>query len=190
MLKKPSKTITITALGGTTLFIATLPLALGAAAQPASPAGVETQEVIVTANRLAQPLGETLAASTVFTLEEIEASQAVSLFDLLAGAPGIQMARTGGQGAQTSLFLRGTNSDHTLILIDGVKANTASEGFARLENIPVAHSPACTVPTPLAALSRYLPNRRRAVMLMPGSAATSAQRPAPSLPTSPAAAST
>ncbi|MBC53460.1 MAG: hypothetical protein CMQ34_06435 [Gammaproteobacteria bacterium] len=138
MLKKPSKTITITALGGTTLFIATLPLALGAAAQPASPAGVETQEVIVTANRLAQPLGETLAASTVFTLEEIEASQAVSLFDLLAGAPGIQMARTGGQGAQTSLFLRGTNSDHTLILIDGVKANTASEGFARLENIPVA----------------------------------------------------
>lgn len=118
------------------LLFSTLPLAAGVAAQTS--AGVQTQEVIVTANRLAQPLGETLAASTVFTLEDIEASQAVSLFDLLAGAPGIQMARTGGQGTQTSLFLRGTNSDHTLILVDGVKVNTASEGFARLENIPLA----------------------------------------------------
>jgi vitamin B12 transporter len=118
------------------LLFSTLPLAAGVAAQTS--ADVQTQEVIVTANRLAQPLGETLAASTVFTLEDIEASQAASLFDLLAGAPGIQMARTGGQGTQTSLFLRGTNSDHTLILVDGVKVNTASEGFARLENIPLA----------------------------------------------------
>lgn len=127
---------TNTAISCAALLFTTLPLAAGVAAQTS--AGVQTQEVIVTANRLAQPLGETLAASTVFTLEDIEASQAVSLFDLLAGAPGIQMARTGGQGTQTSLFLRGTNSDHTLILVDGVKVNTASEGFARLENIPLA----------------------------------------------------
>lgn len=138
MLKKPSKTINITALRCAALFLSTLPLAAGVTAQPASLADVDTQEVIVTANRLNQPLGETMAAATVFTLDDIEAAQAASLFDLLAGAPGIQMARTGGQGTQTSLFLRGTNSDHTLILIDGVKANTASEGFARLENIPIA----------------------------------------------------
>lgn len=127
---------TNTAISCAALLFSTLPLAAGVAAQTRTE--VETQEVIVTANRLAQPLGETLAASTVFTLDDIEAAQAESLFDLLAGAPGIQMARTGGQGTQTSLFMRGTNSDHTLILIDGVKANTASEGFARLENIPVA----------------------------------------------------
>lgn len=127
---------TNTAISCAALLFTTLPLAAGVVAQTS--AGMQTQEVIVTANRLAQPLGETLAASTVFTLEDIEASQAVSLFDLLAGAPGIQMARTGGQGTQTSLFLRGTNSDHTLILVDGVKVNTASEGFARLENIPLA----------------------------------------------------
>ncbi|MEX2334890.1 MAG: TonB-dependent receptor, partial [Pseudohongiella sp.] len=143
MLKKPSKTIDITALRCAALFLSTLPLATGAAAQTNTSADVEnrdaeTREVIVTANRLNQPLGETMAAATVFTLDDIEAAQAESLFDLLAGAPGIQMARTGGQGTQTSLFMRGTNSDHTLILIDGVKANTASEGFARLENIPVA----------------------------------------------------
>ena len=136
MLKKSSKTIHTTALSCAAFLLSTLPLAAGVAAQ--TDTDIETQEVIVTANRLAQPLGETLAASTVFTLDDIEASQAESLFDLLAGAPGIQMARTGGQGTQTSLFMRGTNSDHTLILIDGVKANTASEGFARLENIPVA----------------------------------------------------
>lgn len=139
MSKTTSKTTsksTHTAISCAAILFATLPLAAGVAAQTST--DVQTQEVIVTANRLAQPLGETLAASTVFTLEDIEASQAVSLFDLLAGAPGIQMARSGGQGTQTSLFLRGSNSDHTLILIDGVKANTASEGFARLENIPVA----------------------------------------------------
>lgn len=138
MLKKPSKTIDIAALSCAALFIATLPLATAVAAQADASANAETQEVIITANRLNQPLGEAMAAATVFTLDDIEASQAESLFELLAGAPGIQMARTGGQGTQTSLFMRGTNSDHTLILIDGVKANTASEGFARLENIPVA----------------------------------------------------
>jgi len=137
MLKKPSKTIDIAALSCAALFIATLPLATAVAAQADASANAETQEVIITANRLNQPLGEAMAAATVFTLDDIEASQAESLFELLAGAPGIQMARTGGQGTQTSLFMRGTNSDHTLILIDGVKANTASEGFARLENIPV-----------------------------------------------------
>lgn len=139
MSKRTSKAVsktTNTAISCAALLFSTLPLAAGVAAQTS--ADVETREVIVTANRLAQPLGETLAASTVFTLEDIEAAQAESLFDLLAGAPGIQMARTGGQGTQTSLFMRGTNSDHTLILINGVKANTASEGFARLENIPVA----------------------------------------------------
>ncbi|HDZ07972.1 TonB-dependent receptor domain-containing protein [Pseudohongiella sp.] len=131
-------TTTNTALSCAVLFFSTLPVAASVAAQSNTSADVGTQEMIVTANRLAQPLGETLAASTVFTLDDIEAAQAQSLLDLLAGAPGIQMARTGGQGTQTSLFMRGTNSDHTLILIDGVKANTASEGFARLENIPVA----------------------------------------------------
>tara|TARA_R110002072_G_scaffold284396_5_gene448762 strand:+ start:102983 stop:104869 length:1887 start_codon:yes stop_codon:yes gene_type:complete len=139
MLKTNSKITSDTtnkAIGCAALLFSTLPLAAGVAAQTS--ADVQTQEVIVTANRLAQPLGETMAASTVFTLDDIEASQAINLFELLAGAPGIQMARTGGQGTQTSLFMRGTNSDHTLILIDGVKANTASEGFARLENIPVA----------------------------------------------------
>ena len=139
MLKTNSKITSDTtnkAISCAALLFSTLPLAASVAAQ--SSADVQTQEVIVTANRLAQPLGETMAASTVFTLEDIEASQANNLMELLAGAPGIQMARTGGQGTQTSLFMRGTNSDHTLILIDGVKANTASEGFARLENIPVA----------------------------------------------------
>lgn len=131
--------ITITALSCAALVTASILLAsTNAAAQANPPSEPQTQEVIVTANRLSQPLGETLAATTVFTLDDIEASQAVSLFELLAGAPGIQMARTGGHGTQTSLFMRGTNSDHTLVLIDGVKVNTASEGFARLENIPVA----------------------------------------------------
>jgi vitamin B12 transporter len=120
------------------ILLGMLPLATTSLAQNDEATDLQTPEIIVSANRLPQPLGETMAATTVFTLADIEASQALSLFDLLAGTAGIQMARTGGHGTQTSLFMRGTNSDHTLILIDGVKANTASEGFARLENIPLA----------------------------------------------------
>ncbi len=95
------------------------------------------QEVIITANRMQQLRHETLTASTIISEEQIALRQPASLFELLAATPGIQTTRTGSEGAQTSLFLRGANSDHTLILLDGMKINTASEGFARLEHIPV-----------------------------------------------------
>lgn len=113
-----------------------------ALAQPLSTQIHETdegteREVIVTANRLPQLQQETLTASTVITRQDIEARMPGSLFELLAASPGVQTTRTGSEGAQTSLFLRGSNSDHTLILLDGMKINTASEGFARLEHIPV-----------------------------------------------------
>ncbi len=109
---------------------------LASAAEPAADNSI-TEELIITANRLLQPQGSALAATTVINEADIRASLASNVADLLAGVPGMQFARTGGQGGQTSLFLRGSESDHTLVLIDGVKVNTASEGFARLEFIPV-----------------------------------------------------
>jgi len=115
-------------IGSTCLFSAI------AAAQPATG---NNEEIIITANRLPQIQAETLASTSVITREHIDARQPASLFELLGASAGIQTARTGGEGTQTSLFMRGTNSDHTLVLIDGVKVNTASEGFARLEHIPV-----------------------------------------------------
>lgn len=98
-----------------------------------------TTEMIVSANRFHQAPGEILSAHTVIDRDFIERSAANSVFDVLMTVPGVQLARTGTDGAQTSLFVRGSNSNHTLVLLDGVRINTASEGAARLENIPIEH---------------------------------------------------
>ena len=95
------------------------------------------EEIIVAANRLEQSLNTVLAATTVINKEAIRKSQAQTLAGLLAGVPGMQFAPSGGQGAQTSLFVRGTESDHTLILIDGVQMTTNSGPAGRLEFIPL-----------------------------------------------------
>ena len=109
------------------------------AAQPGADPLAAPQEMLVTANRFAQFSHDTLNAHTLIDRDFIAQSGAGSLFDLLKTVPGVQLARTGTDGAQTSLFMRGSNSNHTLILLDGVRLNTASEGAARLENIPLSH---------------------------------------------------
>src|SRR6185312_4093080 len=57
--------------------------------------------------------------------------------DLLTGLPGVSFANAGGYGQQTSLFLRGANSTHTLLLVDGVRVASVSAGLAAFEQIPV-----------------------------------------------------
>jgi len=95
------------------------------------------EEIIVAANRLEQSRSSVLAATTVIDKETIRQSQAQNLAGLLAGVPGMQFSPSGGQGAQTSLFMRGTESDHTLILVDGVQMTTNSGPAGRLEFIPL-----------------------------------------------------
>lgn len=93
--------------------------------------------VVVTANRAPTPLDEVLAPVTVITHEDIERLQPTSVQDLLTGLPGVVMANTGGLGQQTSMFMRGTNSGHTLVLIDGVRVGTVGAGLPAYEQIPV-----------------------------------------------------
>ncbi|HEX5693042.1 MAG TPA: TonB-dependent receptor plug domain-containing protein, partial [Arenimonas sp.] len=77
--------------------------------------------VQVTANRVERPVAETLAAVTIITREDIEASQAPDLIDLLARQVGVDIARTGGPGNASTVFLRGGNAPHALVLVDGVR---------------------------------------------------------------------
>ncbi len=93
--------------------------------------------VIVTATRTAITVDDALSSVTVITRADIERLQPVSLVDLLNGLPGISIAQSGGIGEQTSLFLRGTNSTHTLVLIDGVRIGSITAGLAAFEQIPV-----------------------------------------------------
>lgn len=93
--------------------------------------------VIVTATRTPINVDESLSSVTVITRADIERLQPVSVIDLLNGLPGVTFAQAGGIGQQSSLFLRGTNSTHTLVLIDGVRIGSITAGIAAFEQIPV-----------------------------------------------------
>lgn len=93
--------------------------------------------VVVTASRVAQTADQALAPVTVITRQDIERLQARSVQDLLQGTPGINVANNGGPGKSTSLFLRGTESDHVLVLIDGIKVGSATLGTTPFQDLPL-----------------------------------------------------
>ena len=95
------------------------------------------QEIVITANRVSQSINTVMAATNIIDRETIQSAQAQSLIELLSGQPGMHFAQSGGLGAQTSLFMRGTESDHTLILIDGAQITTGTGSSGRLETIPL-----------------------------------------------------
>ncbi len=95
--------------------------------------------IIVTAHRFTQPLSSVLAPTTVVTREEIDRWQANSLTDVMRRLPGTDISQNGGLGQKSSLFIRGTNSDHVLILIDGIRLNQAGiSGSSDLSQIPLS----------------------------------------------------
>ena len=76
--------------------------------------------VTVTATRVATPVSQVASSVTVITAADIDARQQRSLPDVLRSVPGLDIVQTGGAGGQTSLFMRGTNSNHTKVLLDGI----------------------------------------------------------------------
>jgi vitamin B12 transporter len=107
-----------------------------------SPAASEAQDetlptLIVTATRTNETANESLASVTVITREDIERQQARSVQDVLRGVAGLQISSSGGLGKSTSTFLRGTNEDQVLVLIDGVKVGSATLGTTAIENLPL-----------------------------------------------------
>ena len=84
--------------------------------------------IIVTATRIETPAEEITKSVTVITREQIETQQLGTVEQALRQVPGMAVVRTGSVGSVTSIFLRGTNSDHALVLIDGVRASTSITG--------------------------------------------------------------
>ncbi len=93
--------------------------------------------VNVTATRTARTADETLASVTVIHRTEIERVQARSVEELLRGVPGVSVATNGGVGKFTAVYLRGTEADHVLVLVDGIKVGSATTGLAAFQDIPV-----------------------------------------------------
>lgn len=107
-------------------------------AENTQPPQQELNPVVVTATRTSQTADETLASVTVITRDDIERSQSQDLFELLRTQAGVDVARTGNAGGDISLFLRGTNSNHTLTLIDGVRVSSAATGKFSLTALDVS----------------------------------------------------
>jgi vitamin B12 transporter len=83
-------------------------------------------EVVVVANRAPEPLSKIGNSVTVINEAAIKESQATVLSDLLVQTPGLTLARNGGVGQPTSVFIRGATSDQTVVLVDGVQLNDPS----------------------------------------------------------------
>ena len=84
------------------------------------------EDIVVTATRLPTPIDEVASAMTVITAADIERHQYQTLDEALTAAPGLAVVRLGHAGTQTSVFTRGTESNHTLVLLDGIEIGDPS----------------------------------------------------------------
>ena len=93
--------------------------------------------ISVTATRLPQTVDESLSSVTVIVREDIEKKQPRDVVELLRNQAGLDIARSGGPGSNTSVFMRSGNSDHVLVLIDGVRVSSATTGSFSWTHLPV-----------------------------------------------------
>jgi vitamin B12 transporter len=96
-------------------------------------------QLIVTANRIQQNINQLMANVEIITRDDIERIDPESINDLLISIAGLDIVTQGGGGQNSSVFARGANPDHTLILIDGVRVGSATDGKKALSAISVAH---------------------------------------------------
>ena len=96
------------------------------------------EQIVVTAERLTVTLPEIGSSVSVIDREQIRASGARWLHQVLNWVPGLAVVPTGGPGSVTSVFSRGTNSNHLLVLLDGVKLNLATTGAYDFAHLPAA----------------------------------------------------
>ncbi|MCC6543487.1 MAG: TonB-dependent receptor [Nitrospirae bacterium] len=114
---------------------------------------VSLDEIIVTGSTTALPRSVIPASVTVITEKDINESGISNVSDLLRNVPGLDVVQPGGTGKASTVFIRGANSSHTLVLIDGIRVNSPTTGlfdFADLsvdniERIEIIRSPMSTL---------------------------------------------
>lgn len=117
-------------------------LSLAVALALASPSAfaqdaTDLDEVLVTATRTEIALADSIVPAQVIDRGDIERSQARSLPELLRGRAGIDVGNQGGPGKLSTVFLRGSESDHVLVLVDGVRVGSATAGLVAFQDLPV-----------------------------------------------------
>jgi vitamin B12 transporter len=106
--------------------IASVALPSLACAADAAADEINSATVVVTATRIPTPESEVASSMTVITADDVAAKQSQTLTDLLKDAPGLNLVQSGGPGAQTSIYMRGTNANHTKVLVDGIDVSDPS----------------------------------------------------------------
>lgn len=101
-------------------------------------ASLSLDEVSVTAARIPVSTKTATGDITVITHDDIEKMQGGSLPDLLRLQPGLQITTNGGMGTASSVFIRGTNAEQLVVLVDGLRVNSATLGTTAFENLPLA----------------------------------------------------
>ncbi|MEY4476392.1 MAG: TonB-dependent vitamin receptor [Pseudomonadota bacterium] len=96
-------------------------------------------EMVVTASRFKQPVSTVLAPNNVVTRDDIDRWQAKSLNEVMRRLPGVDIAQTGGLGQSSSMYIRGTEARHVLVLIDGIPlARTGIINAVNFNQIPIS----------------------------------------------------
>ncbi|WP_339471671.1 TonB-dependent receptor domain-containing protein [Pseudomonas sp. EL_65y_Pfl1_R83] len=93
--------------------------------------------VVISANRQVQARNDSSAANSVFTRDDIDRLQPTSLTDLLSRVPGVQIAPTGGRGSLPGIYIRGTKSAQSLVLVDGQRIANSTSGDSGLQYLNV-----------------------------------------------------
>ena len=134
---------------------ALLPLILTTHARAEAPLMVASLDpVMVTATRQPMRTSELLSDVTVVEREELESAGQSTLGEVLSRQPGIEFNTTGSYGASGSVFIRGANSGHTLVLIDGQRVGSATLGqmsswsrlpISQIERIEILRGPGSAV---------------------------------------------
>jgi vitamin B12 transporter len=112
-------------------------IALAFATPSFSAENIELGDIVVTATRTPQPREAVIADVTVIDAEEIQRGGQSTLVEVLQQQPGVEIDNSGGTGKVSSIFLRGTNSGHVVVLIDGIRIQSATVGTTTFENIPL-----------------------------------------------------
>lgn len=117
---------------------ASLALAVAAPAVHAQVQAPALDTVLVTATRTPQSARDIVSDTLSLSAEEIARSGAGSITELLQRQRGIEVTRNGGPGTNSGVFLRGSNSNQVIVLIDGVRIGSASSGAAAWNAIPLS----------------------------------------------------
>ncbi|VVN09095.1 MULTISPECIES: TonB-dependent receptor domain-containing protein [Pseudomonas] len=94
-------------------------------------------DVLISANRQVEARNDSSAANTVFTRDDIDRLQPDSVTDLLRRVPGVQVSQSGGRGSIPGVYIRGTQSAQSLVLVDGQRIGSSTSGDSNLQHINI-----------------------------------------------------